>query len=1018
MHARITKLLIAVTFLSTVTAPVARAQSVPMPNSERSARASGSALPSLFYINKKGEQAVPYSFHLARPFSEGLAPVLIDNQWGYIDKAGNLKIGARFTHARSFSEGLAAVKVRDDWGYINPAGEVVIKPRFATADDFKDGRAVVDIGRESPEFPAAAQKRLDDIVKDPQTSNLKKALMAIAGSRKAGIIDRTGTFIIPAEFSTVDSFSDDLALVRKEQQIEFLGLDGKTAIKLELYDDARPFSDGMAAVKQKDLWGFINTSGRLTIKPKFEQVQDFHHDLAPAKQSGKWGFIDKRGEWTIKPSYDYVWEGFENGVAVVGNDLCPVEHQPGELTRIGGEYIVSKRTEVESQPDDSITPFAPSRFAYPDYRFALIDQQGKEQTKMNFDLIGSLSNGVRSARIDGQFGFIDNMGNVIVKPNFRWVSSFSDDLALVQEGKAEPREVERNLQLLKNNTVPAVVNDPKLIKQDIEICSKVIAADPTNVLAYRDRGYLKCSLSEFKDSLEDFRQVDKLCPVSADGSYWLGMAELQLGDYKDAVVSLSNALENERTNARTYYARAKAFSELGEYELALRDINQAIALDDHPFFQGVRGTIYEKSGKAEKGLSDLQIGRRAPILDPWPTGAKSQQEIEKEIQVCKEKAKEIEAAKKDDKLLALADARWADGLDSLRRLKLREQKLLELEELYKECLELRRNSVRLSKSGTANGSIPLVYKDDLANALAQLSSWYVRVGRYDEAAKLLEEAMQIVKDLGSTTKEADFLNDLGKVYLAQDKYDEAEKSFEKALSLTENQNSTLGKIVRGQTLNALSALLTKQKKTVDAKTRMDEASKLLKFGTHLAFLPSPPLSTSSTSAQELYEFALQSRGLGLIETSRDYMRLALEKTDSNDLKKKAERFLDVQIPKTEVDLKLTKTYQKGRTAEAAGDFPSAEQMYRDCMTNNPDFEWSYVDLARLKRLTGELGTADKLIKKALALNPDYMEGWLEQARICKARGEEDKAKEALDKAVSLDPDSQLAQFEQKHLSVN
>ncbi|MBX9695274.1 MAG: WG repeat-containing protein, partial [Cyanobacteria bacterium] len=722
------------------------------------------------------------------PFSEGLAPVLIDNQWGYIDKAGNLKIGARFTHARSFSEGLAAVKIRDDWGYINQSGEVVIKPRFATADDFKGGRAVVDISKESPEFPLAAQKRLDEIVKDSQTSNLKKALMAIAGSRKAGVIDRTGKFIVPAEYSTAEAFSDELCLVRKEQSIEFLDPDGKAKFKLELYDDAHSFSDGLAAVRQKDLWGFINTSGRLVVKPKFEQVQDFHHDLAPARLSGKWGFVDKRGEWVIQPTYDYIWEGFENGVAVAGNDLCPVEHQPGELTRVGGEYIVSKRTEVESAPDDSTTPFQQSRFAYPDYRFALINQEGKEQTQMKFDLIGPLSDGVRSARVDGQFGFIDNLGNTIVKPTYRWVSAFSDGLALVQEGDGQSRAVERNLQMLKNNSVPALVNDPKLIKQDIEVCSKVIGVDPTNVLAFRDRGYLKCSLSEFKESMDDFKEVTKLCPVSSEGYYWLGLAELQLGNYKDAVVNLTNALENDRMNARCYYARARAFSELEEYELALRDINQAIALDDHPFFQGARGTIYEKSGKADKGLPDLQIGRRAPILDPWPTGPKTQQELESEVEKLKEKASSLVKEKsKDDRLLALAYARWADGIDSLRRLKLREQKLLELEELYKECLELRRNALKLSKSSTKDSVIPLVYKDDLANALAQLSSWYVRVERYDEAAKLLEEGLTIVKDTGSATKEADFLNDLGKIYLAQDKYSEAEDSFEKALKLTEQE---------------------------------------------------------------------------------------------------------------------------------------------------------------------------------------------------------------------------------------
>ncbi|MBX9693387.1 MAG: WG repeat-containing protein, partial [Cyanobacteria bacterium] len=95
MHPRSARLIIAISLLSLFTGLPARAQSVPLPTSATRGGhgASTSAPPSLFYIDKKGTQAVPYSFHLARPVSEGLAPVLIDNQWGYIDKAGNLKIG-------------------------------------------------------------------------------------------------------------------------------------------------------------------------------------------------------------------------------------------------------------------------------------------------------------------------------------------------------------------------------------------------------------------------------------------------------------------------------------------------------------------------------------------------------------------------------------------------------------------------------------------------------------------------------------------------------------------------------------------------------------------------------------------------------------------------------------------------------------------------------------------------------------------------------------------------------------
>ncbi|HMO23938.1 MAG TPA: WG repeat-containing protein, partial [Candidatus Melainabacteria bacterium] len=86
--------------------------------------------PTYEFINKKGERAIPYLFHLARPFSEGLAPVLIGEEWGYIDREGTVKIGASFKLARDFHEGLAAVKIKNDWGYCDTTGKVVSKPLF------------------------------------------------------------------------------------------------------------------------------------------------------------------------------------------------------------------------------------------------------------------------------------------------------------------------------------------------------------------------------------------------------------------------------------------------------------------------------------------------------------------------------------------------------------------------------------------------------------------------------------------------------------------------------------------------------------------------------------------------------------------------------------------------------------------------------------------------------------------------------------------------------------------------
>ena len=59
-----------------------------------------------------------------------LFPVFKDGKAGYIDTSGNIAIQFKFDGAASFSEGLASVKLNGQWGYINADGETVIEPSF------------------------------------------------------------------------------------------------------------------------------------------------------------------------------------------------------------------------------------------------------------------------------------------------------------------------------------------------------------------------------------------------------------------------------------------------------------------------------------------------------------------------------------------------------------------------------------------------------------------------------------------------------------------------------------------------------------------------------------------------------------------------------------------------------------------------------------------------------------------------------------------------------------------------
>ena len=63
-------------------------------------------------------------------------------------------------------------------------------------------------------------------------------------------------------------------------------------------------------------WGYIDNTGAVVIKPRFEEAAYFSEGLAPVKLTGKYGYIDKTGKVVIAPRFNHAF-GFREGVAWV-----------------------------------------------------------------------------------------------------------------------------------------------------------------------------------------------------------------------------------------------------------------------------------------------------------------------------------------------------------------------------------------------------------------------------------------------------------------------------------------------------------------------------------------------------------------------------------------------------------------------------------------------------------------------------------------------------------------------------
>ena len=149
------------------------------------------------FINKSGEVAIPLQFEprlgqletmILSRFTEGLAPIMFGNLYGYIDHKGNTVISPTFRDAGQFSEGLASVTTADGQkGYIDKTGVFVIKLASGRGGQFKEGLATLAV--------------------------------EIDGRTKIGYIDRTGNTTIEPKFDAAFDFIDGIAEVHFSEKV-------------------------------------------------------------------------------------------------------------------------------------------------------------------------------------------------------------------------------------------------------------------------------------------------------------------------------------------------------------------------------------------------------------------------------------------------------------------------------------------------------------------------------------------------------------------------------------------------------------------------------------------------------------------------------------------------------------------------------------------------------------------------------------------------------------------------------
>lgn len=240
----------------------------------------------------------------------------------------------------------------------------------------------------------------------------------------------------------------------KEERLKMARQQGLNYSGSETYPPAiiswgKGFYNGLAKITVNGKTGFINTQGKIIVKPNLKDAGYFSENLAPFEsENGKWGFINSKGEIAIKPQFDWALS-FKEGYALVQvGDLWGFIDQSGKI-------VIEPKFKEAASFSESLARVAifdkdyvwqntniPNGKNY----WGVIDKQGNWAIKPTLDYIYKDFNGgmslisVRKTVEDDVISenfFIDNQGNKLWKLNSDIIYQFSDDVLVVKVGEDE-----------------------------------------------------------------------------------------------------------------------------------------------------------------------------------------------------------------------------------------------------------------------------------------------------------------------------------------------------------------------------------------------------------------------------------------------------------------------------------------------------------------------------------------------------------------------------------------------------
>ncbi len=306
------------------------------------------------FINKDGEEVIPFDYEEVKPFSEGLAVVKKNGKYGCINKENQVVIPFEYKNLGSFSEGLAIARKDKNFGFIDKNGEVRIDFKYFEVYPFSDGLAVAVFRHERGGFLRYyVDKSGNEMSCNYRLGSFKDGRAIVSNDNivgyNYGIIDKNLNAIGDFKYSgnSIGEFAEGFCSFELyedgQSKMGFLNINGEQEILLpenyvfEGSTAGNPnykkikFKEGLVPIRdfENDILAYMDTNGEIVIKletsPEYRTiVHGFSDGLSIIKETigyvaitGTSKVIDKSGKTLASIESVYCVSDFKEGYSIV-----------------------------------------------------------------------------------------------------------------------------------------------------------------------------------------------------------------------------------------------------------------------------------------------------------------------------------------------------------------------------------------------------------------------------------------------------------------------------------------------------------------------------------------------------------------------------------------------------------------------------------------------------------------------------------------------------------------------------